>query len=50
MKTETGLVKKNFFEDPPPEIPGPLNPHPLEFPIPSVGGGVWIFSGTTQCN
>jgi len=39
MKTETGLVKKNFFEDPPPEIPGPLNPHPLEFPIPSVGGG-----------
>ena len=23
------------------------NPHPKEFPIPSMGG-VWIFSGTTQ--
>lgn len=25
-------------------------PHHQEFSIPSVGGGVWIFSGTTQCN
>ena len=27
----------------------PPPPPPPEFPIPSVGG-VWIFSGTTQCN
>ena len=55
---------KGFFSRPPPSPHpsrnssqasntylnfGPLKtPHPQEFPIPSVGG-VWIFSGTTQC-
>ena len=50
---ETVWKKKNFLESTPPpspEIPRPLTPHPSGISNPfRGGGGVWIFSGTTQC-